>query len=382
MIKEQSKIYFPNLDGLRFVAFFAVFFHHAVFIKGTGLDETTAVFHFLSAQEENGTLGVNLFFVLSGFLITYLLLNEKDRYSTIHVFNFYLRRVLKIWPLYFAMVVVGFLLFPILKQMLGDFPNETHSWGYYLFFISNFQMISRGFADSSILNILWSVGIEEQFYIFWPLILFFVSKKHLIKTFILFIVVSLIFRFYHAADTQVIYFHTLSVISDMVVGGLAAYAVLYSSKFKSIIKNMPTKYIAFTYAAGLLVTLFNYIIFKGTFMIMIERLVLSLFFAFIISEQNFSNHSFYKLSNNRFLTKWGNYTYGLYCLHTIGLLTAHVVISKLFKITHPALVMSCSFVIGLPVTMILALFSYHIFELPFLRLKNKFAYFTKNSTKE
>ncbi|HSN60380.1 MAG TPA: hypothetical protein VLR49_05575, partial [Ferruginibacter sp.] len=84
----------------------------------------------------------------------------------------------------------------------------------------------------------------------------------------------------------------------------------------------------------------------------------------------------------RFLTKWGNYTYGLYCLHTFGLLTAHVVTSKLFKITDPALVMGCSFGIGLPVTMVLALFSYHIFELPFLRLKNKFAYFTKNGTKE
>ena len=95
---DSNKVFFPNLEGLRFFAFFVVFINHAFASLGYYNPSKTFVFvrtHFLL----NGNLGVSFFFVLSGFLITYLLLKEKELTGKINIKNFYLRRVLRIWPL-------------------------------------------------------------------------------------------------------------------------------------------------------------------------------------------------------------------------------------------------------------------------------------------
>src|SRR5205085_9627779 len=112
----------------------------------------------------NGNLGVNFFFVLSGFLITYLLIEEKKLTGKIHIGNFWIRRILRIWPLYFACVFIGFVLFPFAKHMAGGTSAETADPWYYLAFINNFDYIKKGLPDSPGLGVLWSVAIEEQFY--------------------------------------------------------------------------------------------------------------------------------------------------------------------------------------------------------------------------
>lgn len=376
-MKQQEKIFFPNLDGLRFIAFFAVFFHHSLIVSCFNSDHNSAVYQFIFAQKLNGALGVNLFFVLSGFLITYLLLSEKGKYNKINVPNFYMRRLLRIWPLYFLMVLTGFILFPLVKKMAGGIPDETHAAGYYMFFVSNFQMIQKGFADSSILNVLWSVGVEEQFYIAWPLILFIIPQRHLLKAFAVLLAGVLIFRFINIANGRVIYYHTFSVIGDMVIGGITAWLAFSSKKFIMIIASLSKKTIIALYIIGGLLIIFNYKIFTSSSLIIFERLVYAFFFAFVIAEQNFATHSFYKMSNNKFLHQWGNYTYGLYCLHTIGLLAAHIISEKVLKLQSNWLIMCIDFTLGLGLSMAMAYISYHYFEVHFLRWKNKFAFFTK-----
>src|SRR5690348_9426031 len=96
----KAKIFFPNLDGLRFFSFLVVFLYHGhlsifSYLKDSQ-PKTYAAIEFLF---QHGNLGVNFFFVLSGFLITYLLIKEKEFTGTIHVQNFYIRRILRIWPL-------------------------------------------------------------------------------------------------------------------------------------------------------------------------------------------------------------------------------------------------------------------------------------------
>jgi peptidoglycan/LPS O-acetylase OafA/YrhL len=373
----KTKIFFPNLDGLRFIAFFLVFFHHSLIVACFSTDPASAVYEFINNQKENGALGVNLFFVLSGFLITYLLLSEKTKYATIHVTNFYLRRVLRIWPLYFLMVVAGFIIFPLIKKMMGGIPDETHTAGYYMFFISNFQMVAKGFADSSILNVLWSVGVEEQFYFVWPVVLLLTPKKYLLSVFGILILGTLIFRYINAGEARINYYHTFAVFSDMVIGGVAAYYSFYSLRFIDFFKKLPRKNIIIIYALMLLVIAFRYLIFTNVIANTFQRLLLSLFFAFVILEQNFATFSFYKISRSKFLSRWGNYTYGLYCLHTIGLLIAHIISEKLLKLNNNWLIMGIDFTVGFGLSMIMAYISYTYFEAPFLKLKNKFAYFTK-----
>jgi peptidoglycan/LPS O-acetylase OafA/YrhL len=377
MTRQQTKIFFPNLDGLRFIAFFAVFVHHSLIVKCFSADPASEVSKFVMAQKLNGALGVNLFFVLSGFLITYLLISEKTFFQKVHVPGFYMRRILRIWPLYFVMVLAGFIIFPLVKKMLGDVPAETHTAGWYMLFVSNFEMIRKGFADSSLLNVLWSVGVEEQFYLLWPLVLALVPGRHLAKVFAAMLLCTLVFRVVNAVDAAVLYYHSLAVFGDMVIGGLLAWLAFYHPPFVRGLAAMPRRAIALIYAAGILLILFNYKIFTTPGFRVAERYVYALFFAFVIAEQNFATHSICKISGSRFLSKWGNYTYGLYCLHTIGLLAAHIVSEKILKISNSWLIMGADCTLGLGLSMLMAYISYRFFESPFLKLKNRFAFVIK-----
>ena len=108
-----TAIVFPHLDGLRFFCFFVVFLFHGFSTTSAEVAQSSA-YRFVRFLFRHGDLGVNFFFVLSGFLITYLLLEEKQRHGRIHIGYFYIRRMLRIWPLYFACVAFGFLAFPAL----------------------------------------------------------------------------------------------------------------------------------------------------------------------------------------------------------------------------------------------------------------------------
>lgn len=111
----MNKVHFPGLNGLRFIAALSVIIGHVELIKldyGIYNFKNTIPFYTNTA----GHLGVVLFFVLSGFLITYLLLVEKDKYGKVAVKKFYIRRVLRIWPLYFLILVIVFLLFPLISN--------------------------------------------------------------------------------------------------------------------------------------------------------------------------------------------------------------------------------------------------------------------------
>ena len=377
MNQLTKSVFFPNLDGWRFIAFFAVFFHH-VFIPETLVKNNAGpFFDFLFALKQNGALGVNLFFVLSGFLITYLLTKEKDVYKRINIPFFYLRRILRIWPLYYSIVLIGFFLFPVVKSLLHQNVHETATLPYYTFFISNFELINKGFADSIILNVLWSVGIEEQFYIVWPIILMLIPRKYFSATMFVFLAGTLFFRFLHIDKPKVLYYNSLSVCSDMLIGGLAAYYSFYHPKFMHWIQTLSRKWIVFVYIIGTTVILFNYKIFIVPELIIGERLIYALFFVFILLEQCFAQNSFYKISKFKLVSKWGGYTYGLYCLHIVAIILTHLVAERLFKIHSYFALMLIDFSAGLSLAMLLAYMSYRWLEAPFLKIKNKFAYFTK-----
>ena len=118
------RVYFNNLDGLRFLAAFLVLLHHAQFFKDINSYPLSSVFSIYLV--EAGKMGVNLFFVLSGFLISYLLFTEKKETKTVSLKKFYIRRALRIWPLYIAyglVIILGTLLFFKLLRIPIDFIN-------------------------------------------------------------------------------------------------------------------------------------------------------------------------------------------------------------------------------------------------------------------
>ena len=375
---KPTKLYFPNLDGLRFFCFLSVFFFHSFATNFEYIKEDKVYKFIKNFLFANGNLGVNFFFVLSGFLITYLLLTEKTIYKKINVGNFYLRRILRIWPLFYFCVIFGFFIFPYLKALNGEIPNETARIGYYLTFLNNFDFIKSGLPDSSVLGVLWSVAVEEQFYLIWPLLLSLTPIKSYKWIFIIILVLSFLFRLANIGDTLILEHHTFSAISDMTVGGFSALLVFKSSFFLTWIKHRPKLFWLLIYILTIIIFLWRKQIFpEDTWLGAIDRLICSILFALIILEQCFADYALYKMGRYKLISKLGTYTYGLYCLHFIGILIAAKGLAKLGYNKNVFQVLVIEGGLSLIITIIIAYFSYQYYEKPFLKLKGKFARIVK-----
>ena len=194
----EGRVYFPGLDGLRAVAFALVYGFHdrrldllnyvtswveiplamAVdpLLMRVGLPEVSFRLKNLLNRpfQTNGWVGVQVFFALSGFLITTLLIRERDRLGRVDLGAFWVRRALRIWPLYYLVVVIVFGLVP-LPGIWGPMYVEHLPW--FLGFLGNWSMVFRGPPPSDSITILWSVCVEEQFYLFVPLLIAFVGPR-------------------------------------------------------------------------------------------------------------------------------------------------------------------------------------------------------------
>ncbi len=376
----SNKIYFENLDTLRFLAFFAVFASHSMLkIAVLGLSDNDLYNHIINFAMSGG-VGVSFFFVLSGFLITYLIIKEIEETSKLDIKHFYMRRTLRIWTLFFFVVIFGFFIYPILKKIIGmdtDLPNRI--W-YHLSFLSNFDSIyiaqSKLHATSPMMvAITWSVSIEEQFYLVWPLLFMIYPKKWYPSIFMKVIVISGLFRYSNRADGDVIYYHTFSVMSNLVVGGLLAYYSIKSELFLQIITHMKKWLIILIYILGFSITFYGNYIYPSFYDIIFMPILGALFFGFIILEQNFSQNSLFKYGRLKYLSILGKYTYGLYLLHPIAI-QVMIIIYKLLKITsngfpvgftQTIIYSSGAFVISL----IISYLNYHYLETYFLKLKDK-----------
>jgi len=154
----MKKKYFENLDGLRFVAFLGVFLYHhnylfADFFKNHRL--TSVLF-------DQGETAVSFFFVLSGFLISYILMIEKQNRTQINLINFFKKRILRILPLYFLIVLVGFVFIPMMTQGL------THS----SFYVPDSDLLKTGIIG---LNLGATTGISYLSYNYFEA--FFLNLK-------------------------------------------------------------------------------------------------------------------------------------------------------------------------------------------------------------
>ena len=163
--RSPQRFYRPELDGLRFYAFLGVFICHTLpqddaYYRGLHLP---APWLWVAAVRA-GASGVDLFFALSAFLITSLLLKERLETGGVSLRRFYIRRTLRIWPLYFLVIALGIVLTHAVPNL------QVLPWRLvagYLLFVSNW-MYPTGGTVRSICGPLWTVSIEEQFYILWP----------------------------------------------------------------------------------------------------------------------------------------------------------------------------------------------------------------------
>jgi len=156
-----ARFYRPELDVLRCLAFFLVFTSHVL-----PFPYSAAASSWLSAVQEGVSGGVPLFFILTSFLITELLMREHESTGTIHIGSFYARRILRIWPLYFLAIFIAVLL----PHLMPHFERIDLYAVPFLLMGGNWVIVHHGWFHNPMLTPLWSTAIQEQFYLVWPLL--------------------------------------------------------------------------------------------------------------------------------------------------------------------------------------------------------------------
>jgi len=374
---HADRIYFLNLNGLRFIAAFAVIIHH---IEQQKADFALPNIFGNSTIQLFGELGVTLFFVLSGFLITYLLLEEEKNTTTIGIRNFYVRRILRIWPLYFLIVILGLLIIPNIR--LFDIPGYEKAYVYehligkialYIFFLPNLVSPLLGIVPYSAHT--WSIGTEEQFYLTWPVILKSIKKYRLLLMILIVAGYLLVARALYSSRTdflpikQAIFeFWPTFNIDCMAIGGFFALMLHTTHPLLKIFHNKYLFYFAIIVTIILIGTGMHFPILEVNHLQFqyLYKEFYSLWFGIIIL--NFASNPEIPFNlEARPLKYLGKISYGLYMYQPIGIALAFQIAVFFPKVFNPILyILSIAFTIGI------AAISYKYFEAYFLQFKSKF----------
>lgn len=366
-LNKKKTNYFIHLDVLRFFAAFAVLlFHYHAYLKGHFPEDS--VLKLIDPIINKGHLGVNLFFVLSAFLITYLVIMEIEKYRTFSIRYFLIRRTLRIWPLYFATVLLSFWVvnsFPI-------FGQTEHSIEYFIFFLANFSELNFGLNDAyTQLTIPWSVSIEEQFYIFWALVIggfSIVKKNKLLLLFCLLFIFSFVFRILNYEDQRILYYHTFSAVNDFSIGAIIAW--LFINRKKSLLKFVELsqlKLIAVWIGIFIVIILKNKI-FHFDWFVVFERTVISLLLGWIIVRLISEKFKFSK-KLKPIAIHFGKISYGIYMFHALFLFFVEV-INYHYQLSFTMSILALF--IAMFLTILFSHLSYTYYEKYFLRMKNNY----------
>lgn len=233
-----TKRHFHTIDALRFFAFFKVFLQH------TPIQGDFPIFNYL---KNGGGLGVSFFFVLSGFLITYLLVWDKWTNGQVKPKKFMIRRIFRIWPLFFLGVLIAFLLPYELKQSIGFHMvggGYEFDWRFSFTFLENYNMLMMdNFPKTTPLSVFWSLCIEEHFYIVWMVLLFSLPKQYILKFLLFSIPFAWLGRW---LEPQIWNNHRMyeidfwTTIDLFAIGGILGYMVtVHYEKVIRFVENIP-----------------------------------------------------------------------------------------------------------------------------------------------
>jgi len=347
------------LDGLRGLAIVLVMWSHFVIVGGL-VDDSNAFFRLL----RGGFVGVDLFFVLSGFLITGILLDapRTERYFRV----FYLRRAVRIFPLYYAILIGVFL----------TRPAGPDSPAWYWLFASNLGATLKGnwlaSPEGVSLSHFWSLAVEEQFYLVWPLVVRFVRRKWLERICMVLFVLAPVTHFFMDSQGNSVgaYVFTGSRLNTLATGALLAVIFRDQVRWQKWMRHASTV----GWGAGA-ICLFGLIFPAYTYITLapFAPLLWGSLLMHVVQPLSRINQAF----SGRVLVTFGKYSYGLYLLHYLfdpwlkGVLYPKWVVG----IAGEGLASVVLFIlVATLLTFSAALLSWNLLEKPFLSLKRHFRY--------
>lgn len=363
--------HFKNIDALRFFAFLKVYLHHLPIACSTW---------WLSQIKSGGGIGVLLFFVLSGFLITWILTKEKLIHHKINALNFIIRRILRIWPVYY--LVLAFIFFTpyhILQHLGLVFGGYRPNALYSISFMENYLMLQMDTLPGiSPLTVFWSLCIEEHFYIFWLLSFSLLPKKILPYFLFSCFPLAIFFRWIEPSiwQNQNIFTNDLFTNLDLFAAGglLGYYTAAKPDNINYFFNKTPNK-AQWVYIAIVLLLVFFHanILPESAFgkLNILKNTVFAITFSGLIAVL-ISKNSVVSFSNNGVLSFLGELSYGMYVYHLIFILLALKLCEEqnlnLNSFTTKILFIISTF----SLTVLLSYLSKTFFENNFLKLKKFF----------
>ncbi len=355
-----TKSYYPALDGLRGIAILLVICcHNLNFLP-----------HF-----KFGWIGVDLFFVLSGFLITDILLKARDKKNFLQ--NFYIRRILKIFPVYYGILLLFFAIAPALPKIATEYNyyyrNQAMLWLHLQNWLS---ILDTRFAGSLMLNHFWSLSVEEQFYLFWPILVLLIKNVRLLsQVTVLILVICILSRFlswFYLGDRDTIFiFQYMTRLDGLCIGSLIAIW-----RYSSYDQTKKKIFILALAICGSYTVLF---ILTKTFFLSLPHFtflgytVIALIFGIIVFYSVEKRNGLSRiLLENKVLRYIGRISYGLYIYHwpILALFKIYLLESLVnygFNSYNSYAIVS---VVALFAAFFVSVISYHFFEKKLLDLKD------------
>jgi peptidoglycan/LPS O-acetylase OafA/YrhL len=335
----QAKKRFGSLDGLRAISILAVIWHHAApeWINNVLVDM--------------GTYGVTLFFAISGFLITTLLLRERDKNSRIDLKAFYMRRVLRILPLYYGVLLLYIIIVAVLEKDAAIKQDFFSNLIYFATYTSNLFVELDGRV---IFYFSWSLAAEEQFYLVWPPLLYLAARNSRALALLTVVLVAVIID-------RLVVGHMLGFVPIAIVGGSLLAVILHTrAGFQVVAKFLGQKWSVIVITAALVVALS---LVAST--IIIHLLMVLLVGCCVIRE----DHVIAPALSIKWIAYIGQISYGMYMLHMLCLNAVNKGLSFIGWDSGGYEV----FVLTVLASIVAAGLSFKYFESYFLKLKDKFS---------
>ncbi len=379
MPRVKFKGHIPALDGLRGMAIlFVMVFHLA---SGYGTSQYPGMFgRVLFSLAKVGWCGVDLFFVLSGFLITGILYDAKGSH---HYFrNFYMRRVLRIFPLYYGILVSCFILAPVFaRHYMGESSGQVWLW----FYASNIYPV-LGYGKLIVPNAIgfefghfWSLAVEEHFYLIWPMIVFLFERKTLILVAAGLTVMAVCCRIALLDRPLLTYAFTPCRIDALAIGACIALLARNSSG-QRLLSRMVLPIL--TLSAMVLLTMYWWCRLDphASATASLGFTFVALFFGslLVLILRSHSRSILNRVCANRLMSFFGRYSYGMYAFHFVAgsivggtPLAAHRIVTWTGRWTLSVILYNLACIVF---TAGIAYVSWHLYEKHFLQLKRHFSY--------
>lgn len=347
-----DKNHFPSLDGWRAVAIILVVVGHSAFTV-----PKTSIYNQFVSTFIYASCGVRIFFVLSGFLITSLLIKEYIKHKKINIKHFFIKRTLRIFPVLYLYLLTLFII-----NYIYDLDLKLDYFLGPLLYVNNFNI----FKETWLTGHTWSLAVEEQFYLIWPFIFFYLSSKA--WKFCLAMILSIPFLniWWHYNPTfQQIALRPFIANADAIFTG-SLFAILSFKGFFNKNQKIWSNKLSISVTPFIVLTIY-YFMSRGIFgkvLLPFGSITLNVFIVFLLLQSMLNSNTFiYRFLNRNFMVKIGLISYSLYIWQQLFIIPFNF---------YPNLKSWFIFPLNILFSFLMAYISYHFFEKYFLQMKSKF----------